>query len=182
MDGAPCALWLVCGRPAPSSPGLLWLFTAGPAGTLAPYRPSRRRRLCCPQFPSCRLAGSADASGPAGGYPLAYAVPSVCRTAEIKPMQTTAPAKMLPTTAEVVVLGGGLAGAGAACVLAKAGREVLLLEREAAATHKICGEFLSAETHGYLRRLGLNLDALGGHPISHLRLVHGRKIVATALP
>jgi len=97
-------------------------------------------------------------------------------------MQTTAPAKMLPTTAEVVVLGGGLAGAGAACVLAKAGREVLLLEREAAATHKICGEFLSAETHGYLRRLGLNLDALGGHPISHLRLVHGRKIVATALP
>lgn len=56
------------------------------------------------------------------------------------------------------------------------------MEREAAATHKICGEFLSAETHGYLRRLGLDLDGLGGHVISHLRLVHGNKTVTTALP
>jgi flavin-dependent dehydrogenase len=53
--------------------------------------------------------------------------------------QVTACTKMLSTTAEVVVVGGGLAGAGAACVLAKAGREVLILEREASATHKICG-------------------------------------------
>ncbi|WP_273210267.1 NAD(P)/FAD-dependent oxidoreductase [Marinobacter subterrani] len=97
-------------------------------------------------------------------------------------METTASTKMLPTTAEVVVVGGGLAGAGAACVLAKAGREVMLVEREASATHKICGEFLSAETQGYLRRLGLDLDALGGHVISHLRLVRQKTIVETALP
>lgn len=97
-------------------------------------------------------------------------------------MQATDATKMLPTTAEVVVAGGGLAGAGAACVLAKAGREVMLLEREAAATHKICGEFLSTETQGYLRRLGLDLDALGGHVISHLRLIRQKTIVETALP
>jgi len=90
--------------------------------------------------------------------------------------------KWLPTTAEVVVVGGGLAGAGAACVLAKAGREVLILEREASATHKICGEFLSTETQGYLRRLGLDLEALGGHTTSHLRLVCQKKVVETALP
>ncbi|MDO9176913.1 MAG: FAD-dependent monooxygenase [Agitococcus sp.] len=90
--------------------------------------------------------------------------------------------KWLPTTAEVVVVGGGLAGASAACVLAKAGREVLILEREASATHKICGEFLSTETQGYLRRLGLDLEALGGHTTSHLRLVCQKKVVETALP
>lgn len=89
---------------------------------------------------------------------------------------------MLPTTAESVVVGGGLAGAGAACVLAKAGHEVLLLERGACATHKLCGEFLSTEAQGYLRRLGLDLDALDGHVISHLRLVRQKKIVETALP
>ncbi len=97
-------------------------------------------------------------------------------------MQTTAFAKVLPTTAEMVVVGGGLAGAGAACLLAKAGREVLIVEREASATHKICGEFLSAETQSYLRELGLDLDALGGHVTSRLRLVCQKKIVETALP
>lgn len=97
-------------------------------------------------------------------------------------MQTTASRKPLPTTAEVAVVGGGPAGAGAACVLAKAGREVMVLEREASATHKICGEFLSTETQGYLRQLGLDLDGLGGHVISHLRLVRKNKIVETALP
>jgi flavin-dependent dehydrogenase len=97
-------------------------------------------------------------------------------------MQTTDCTKNLPTTAEVVILGGGLAGASAACVLAKAGHQVLILEREATATHKICGEFLSTETQGYLRQLGLDLDSLGGHIVSHLRLVCGKKIVETALP
>lgn len=97
-------------------------------------------------------------------------------------MQATALTNVLPTTAEVVVVGGGLAGAGAACVLAKAGREVILLEREASATHKVCGEFLSTETQSYLRRLGLDLDALDGHNISHLRLVCQKKCVETALP
>jgi flavin-dependent dehydrogenase len=97
-------------------------------------------------------------------------------------MQTTAFTQKVPTSAEVAVVGGGLAGAGAACVLAKAGREVLLVEREASATHKICGEFLSTETQGYLRRLGLDLEGLGGHVVSHLRLVRQNKIVETALP
>lgn len=97
-------------------------------------------------------------------------------------MHTATSTKWLPTSAEVVVVGGGLAGAGAACVLAKAGREVLIVEREASATHKICGEFLSTETQAYLRGLGLDLEALGGHTISHLRLVCQKNIVETALP
>ena len=46
---------------------------------------------------------------------------------------------------EILVAGGGLAGGAAALALAQAGREVLLLEREAAAKDKVCGEFLSVE-------------------------------------
>lgn len=90
--------------------------------------------------------------------------------------------KSLPLSAEVVVVGGGLAGAGAACLLAQAGREVLVLERTVGATDKVCGEFLSIEAQHYLRRLGLDLDALGGHHTTHMRLIHQHTVVETALP
>jgi flavin-dependent dehydrogenase len=80
-----------------------------------------------------------------------------------------------------VIVGGGLAGAACATLLARAGRQVLLIEREAAPAHKICGEFLSAEAHLHLGRLGLRLDRLGGHPISHLRLVRRDRVVTTPL-
>jgi flavin-dependent dehydrogenase len=83
---------------------------------------------------------------------------------------------------EIVVAGGGLAGAAAACQLAQGGRSVLLLERETVTADKICGEFLSVEAQRYLDRLGLDLDALGGEPIARLRLVRGAAIVETALP
>jgi flavin-dependent dehydrogenase len=84
--------------------------------------------------------------------------------------------------AEVVVAGGGLAGAAAACRLAQAGRAVLLLERESITANKICGEFLSEEAQRYLDRIGLDLDALGGEPIARLRLIRGDVIAETALP
>lgn len=83
---------------------------------------------------------------------------------------------------EVVIVGGGLAGGAAAAMLAKAGRRALLFEREAAPSHKICGEFLSAEAQQYLARTGLDLDALGGHVISQLRLVRGASVAEATLP
>jgi len=82
----------------------------------------------------------------------------------------------------VVIAGGGLAGSAAACVLALAGRPVLLLEREAAQVPKICGEFISAETAVYLQRLGVDLNLLGAHRIDRLRLVRGRAMVRSKLP
>jgi menaquinone-9 beta-reductase len=85
-------------------------------------------------------------------------------------------------TASVVVAGGGLAGAAAACGLAQAGRPVMLLERDARAADKLCGEFLSREAQLYLSRLGLDVAALGGQPIGHLRLVRGQAQVETKLP
>jgi 2-polyprenyl-6-methoxyphenol hydroxylase-like FAD-dependent oxidoreductase len=82
----------------------------------------------------------------------------------------------------VVVAGSGLAGAAAAAGLAQAGVEVTLIEREAGPVHRICGEFLSTEAQEYLAKLGLDVGALGGAPISRLRLVRGNEAVAAALP
>ncbi len=82
----------------------------------------------------------------------------------------------------VVVAGGGLAGAAAATGLAQAGIDVTVVERNAGPVDKICGEFLSAEALTYLARLGLNVEALGGHDITHVRLVRGAKNVTAKLP
>src|SRR3984957_6526816 len=84
--------------------------------------------------------------------------------------------------AEILVAGGGLAGAAAAVALAQAGREVLLLEREAEAKDKVCGEFLSGEAVAALERLGLDVVGLGGEVIAHVRLWRGRRGVEAALP
>ncbi len=84
--------------------------------------------------------------------------------------------------ADIVIIGGGLAGAAAACHLARAGRSVTLIERSGSAHDKICGEFLSREAQLHLRRLGLEPLAMGGHAIRRLRLVRGRSMVLTELP
>ena len=44
-----------------------------------------------------------------------------------------------------VVIGGGPAGAAAAIHIARAGRAVTLIERNAGPTDKVCGDFLSAD-------------------------------------
>jgi menaquinone-9 beta-reductase len=85
-------------------------------------------------------------------------------------------------TPPVVIAGGGLAGAAAACQLARAGREVTVIERSIGPAHKICGEFVSIEAQHYLTRLGLDLAPLGGHPIDRVRLVRGASVIETRLP
>ena len=82
----------------------------------------------------------------------------------------------------VVIAGGGIAGAAAAIALARAGKRVTVIERSTGPSHKICGEFLSAEAQHYLGRLGLDLLALGGHIITQVRLVRGGRVVQTELP
>ncbi len=59
--------------------------------------------------------------------------------------------------AHILILGGGLAGAAAAITFARAGRSVLLIDRDAAPKHKVCGEFLSAEALHLLNHLGIPL-------------------------
>ncbi len=81
-----------------------------------------------------------------------------------------------------IVIGGGLAGAATATLLARAGRRVTLVEREAGPVDKVCGEFLSREAERYLRGLGLDLPALGALPIDSLRLCDGDRVASVPLP
>jgi flavin-dependent dehydrogenase len=56
---------------------------------------------------------------------------------------------------DVIIVGAGLAGSSMAAALARAGWDVLLVERDRLPRHKVCGEFLSPEAQGSLARLGL---------------------------
>jgi len=80
---------------------------------------------------------------------------------------------------QALVIGGGPAGAGLATRLARAGRDVVLVEREAGPVDKVCGEFLSREAGLYLASLGLDLSALGAVSIEAVRLVARSGHVAT---
>lgn len=80
-------------------------------------------------------------------------------------------------SSEVLIVGGGPAGAALGIALVRQGREVALLEQTATAHDKVCGEFLSHEAAGYLESLGLAPRALGAAAIHGVRL-HGRKTIA----
>ena len=66
---------------------------------------------------------------------------------------------------DVAVIGAGPAGCAAAIMLARAGRDVVLLERQAAARESVCGEFLGADAATALAVLGLDPGGLGGVPL-----------------
>jgi len=85
-------------------------------------------------------------------------------------------------TREAIVIGGGLAGSTAAIALARAGRDVLLLEKSRGAHHKVCGEFLSHEAVHYLTQLGADLRALGAVPITGVRLAANTLVAESTLP
>ena len=81
-----------------------------------------------------------------------------------------------------LIIGGGPAGAVAACWLARAGYSATVLERTSGATDKVCGDFLSGEALGMLESLGISPRALGARPISRVRLIRGRSMVEAELP
>ncbi|HBL17663.1 MAG TPA: hypothetical protein DD417_13175 [Elusimicrobia bacterium] len=82
---------------------------------------------------------------------------------------------------EIALIGGGVAGSALAALLARSGRDVLLLEKDRFPRHKLCGEFLSAESQHLLRRVGCLEDvlALGPERITQGRFVSpsGRDVV-----
>ncbi len=83
---------------------------------------------------------------------------------------------------DAAVIGGGLAGASLAALLAKAGRSVVLFEKEKFAHDKVCGEFISHEGAHYLSQLGVCLESLGAIPIRGVRLARRGNAVTARLP
>lgn len=81
-----------------------------------------------------------------------------------------------------MIVGGGPAGATAAILLARSGRAVTLIERNAVATDKVCGDFLSVDAIAAVTALGVDLPALAPSPITTVRLVHGKRSATTRLP
>ncbi|MFJ5489439.1 FAD-dependent oxidoreductase, partial [Hansschlegelia beijingensis] len=73
-------------------------------------------------------------------------------------------------------------GAAFAAELARAGRDVVLVEREGGPHDKVCGEFLSGEALGYLAALGVDVGALGAVPVEIVRVSHGSVSAQRALP
>ena len=76
------------------------------------------------------------------------------------------------TGVEILVVGGGPAGSTAALLLAREGREVLVVEKGREGQAKVCGEFVSAEGVAVLERLGVldDLIALGAARIRRTTL------------
>jgi flavin-dependent dehydrogenase len=81
---------------------------------------------------------------------------------------------------ELMIVGGGPAGSAAAIALARAGHRPVLIERNAGARNKVCGDFLSGEAVGMLERFGVDLSAAS--TIRALRLVHRDDAVCIRLP
>jgi flavin-dependent dehydrogenase len=85
---------------------------------------------------------------------------------------------------DLVVIGGGPAGTAAAIVAGRTGQRVLLLERGKFPRHKVCGEFVSAESLALLqslldsRHLGLLHDAI---QIPDARLFLDSRTLTTAV-
>jgi flavin-dependent dehydrogenase len=73
-------------------------------------------------------------------------------------------------TPEVIIVGAGLAGSAAAIQLSRAGRRVVILDKEKQPHHKVCGEFLSQEALHYLQTLGVEVAQLGAVPVHSVRI------------
>ncbi len=83
---------------------------------------------------------------------------------------------------DVLVIGGGPAGAAAAARLAAGGLRVVLCERQAEPRHQVCGEYLSAAAAAELEALGLAPAKLGARRLARVTIRLQGSTVAVRLP
>lgn len=63
-------------------------------------------------------------------------------------------------TYDIAITGGGLAGLSLAILQAKAGKSVVLFEKNTYPFHRVCGEYISLESWDFLESLGLPLSQM----------------------
>jgi flavin-dependent dehydrogenase len=85
---------------------------------------------------------------------------------------------------DIVIVGGGPAGASAAALLARQGRRVALCEGKAFPREKVCGEFMGVRARPLLARLGTleAFDAAAGPAITRVAAHAGRRTVRGEIP
>lgn len=85
---------------------------------------------------------------------------------------------------DVLIVGGGPAGATAAILLARAGREVVVVEKSEFPRRKVCGEFLAASAISLLEELGLKerFDAMAGPEVRRIAVWSGRRVLEAPMP
>lgn len=83
---------------------------------------------------------------------------------------------------QIIVVGGGLAGLTSSLVLAKAGFEVLVIERKTYPFHRVCGEYVSYETLPFLQSLGFDPQPFGAAAIHQFQFTSpSGKVLKTPL-
>jgi flavin-dependent dehydrogenase len=71
---------------------------------------------------------------------------------------------------DIAIAGGGLAGLTLAIQSTGAGYTTILIEKEQYPYHKVCGEYISSESAGFLQRLGIPLADLKLPQINNLQI------------
>ena len=70
----------------------------------------------------------------------------------------------------ITIIGGGLSGLIAAYLLAKNGKEVLLIEKKSYPFHRVCGEYISNEVRDFLIKENLFPSCFNPAEINTFRL------------
>lgn len=86
-------------------------------------------------------------------------------------------------SADIIIIGGGLAGLVSAIHLSRQGLSVIVVEKHAYPKHKVCGEYISNEVLPYLQYLGADPMVTGAKKISRFLLsTTSGKTTETVLP
>ncbi|MEM5565731.1 NAD(P)/FAD-dependent oxidoreductase [Psychroserpens sp. AS72] len=89
----------------------------------------------------------------------------------------------VPSTFDIIIVGGGLAGLSSAIHLSKHNLSVLVIEKNSYPKHKVCGEYISNEVLPYLDFLDIDVFALGAKKIDKFQLSTPKgQVISADLP